>query len=71
MIDQTHRLSITKQARILSINRGSVYYRAEASVSLVRYIDGFYNAERPHSSLDRKTHDKAYFNLLPGIQQEA
>ena len=43
MIDQTHRLSITKQARILSISRGSVYYRAEpvceADLGLMRRID--------------------------------
>jgi len=43
MIDKTHRLSITKQARILSISRGSVYYRAEpvceADLGLMRRID--------------------------------
>ena len=43
MIDQTHKLSITKQARILSISRGSVYYRAEpvceADLVLMRQID--------------------------------
>ena len=43
----------------------------EARVSLGRYIDGFYNAKRPHSSLDRKTPDEAYFNPLPAIQQAA
>ena len=43
----------------------------EARVSLGRYIDGFYNAKRPHSSLDRKTPDEAYFKLLPAIQQAA
>ena len=43
----------------------------EARASLGRYIDGFYNAKRPHSSLDRKTADEAYFNLPPAIQQAA
>ena len=28
---------------------------AEARASIGRYIDGFYNARRPHSSLDRRT----------------
>ena len=42
-----------------TIKYEEVYLRAyntvlEACVSLGRYIDGFYNAKRPHSSLDRK-----------------
>ena len=36
----------------------------EARASLGRYID-FYNGRRPHSSLDRRTHDQAYFNPQP------
>ena len=59
-----------------TIKYEEVYLRAyntvpEARVSLGRYIDGFYNAQRPHSSLDRKTPDEAYFNPLPAIQQAA
>ena len=59
-----------------TIKYEEVYLRAyntvpEARVSLGRYIDGFYNAKRPHSSLDRKTPDEAYFNPLPAIQQAA
>ena len=59
-----------------SIKYEEVYLRAyntvpEARVSLGRYIDGFYNAKRPHSSLDRKTPDEAYFKGLPAIQQAA
>jgi putative transposase len=43
-----------------------VYLRAydtvsEARASLGRYIE-FYNARRPHSSLDRQTPDRAYLN---------
>ena len=30
--------------------------------SLSRYLD-FFNRQRPHSSLDRKTPDEAYFTL--------
>jgi len=59
-----------------TIKYEEVYLRAyntvpEAHVSFGRYIDGFYNAKRPHSSLDRKTPDEAYFKLLPAIQQTA
>ena len=39
---------------------------ADARVSLGRYLD-FYNRQRPHSSLDRKTPDEAYFNHQPQI----
>jgi putative transposase len=35
---------------------------AQARTSIGRYIDGFYNSRRPHSSLDRRTPDQAYFN---------
>jgi putative transposase len=46
-----------------------VYLRAydsvsEARTSIGRYLD-FYNGRRPHSSLDRRTPDQAYFNPLP------
>ncbi len=37
---------------------------AEARASIGRYLD-FYNRLRPHSSLDRRTPDEAYFGLLP------
>jgi putative transposase len=35
---------------------------AQARASIGRYIDGFYNSRRPHSSLGRRTPDQAYFN---------
>ena len=46
-----------------------VYLRAydsvgEARASLGRYLD-FYNRKRPHSSLDARTPDRAYFDHLP------
>ena len=52
-----------------SVKYEEVYLRAYDSVgharaSLGRYLD-FYNRQRPHSSLDRRTHDEAYFNPLP------
>jgi len=55
-----------------TIKYEEVYLRAYASVpearaSIGRYIDGFYNVRRPHSSLDRKTPDEAYFNALQPI----
>ena len=37
---------------------------AEARSSLGRYLD-FYNRQRPHSSLDRRTPDEAYFLPTP------
>ena len=37
---------------------------SEARASLGRYLD-FYNGRRPHSSLDGRTPDEAYFNPLP------
>ena len=54
-----------------SVKYEEVYLRAYASVadaraSLGRYPD-FYNRQRPHSSLDAKTPDEAYFNHLPRI----
>ena len=49
--------------------RTKVYLRAydtvvDARASIGRYF-GFYNSRRPHSSLDRKTPDQAYFNNQP------
>ena len=37
---------------------------ADARASLSRYLD-FFNRQRPHSSLDRKTPDEAYFTPSP------
>jgi putative transposase len=52
-----------------SVKYEEVYLRAydsvgEARASIGRYLD-FYNRRRPHSSLDRKTPDEAYFDRLP------
>ncbi|SEM19474.1 putative transposase [Roseovarius azorensis] len=49
-----------------TIKYEEVYLRAYASVSearagICRHL-GFYNSRRPHSSLDGKTPDQAYFN---------
>ena len=45
-----------------------VYLKAYDTVveaaSLGRYLD-FYNRQRPHSSLDRRTPDESYFTPLP------
>lgn len=54
-----------------SIKYEEVYLHAYASVpearaGIARYIS-FYNAKRPHSSLDRKTPDLAYFNASQSI----
>ena len=52
-----------------SVKHEEVYIRAydivgEARHSIGRYLD-FYNSKRPHSSLDRKTPDQAYFQHMP------
>ena len=50
-----------------TIKYKEVYLRAYASVSQARAsigrYPGFYNSRRPHSSLDGKTPDQAYFNM--------
>ena len=38
----------------------------EARASIGRYLD-FYNRKRPHSSLDARTPDRAYFDSLPQL----
>ena len=52
-----------------SVKYEEVYLRAyggvaEARASIGRYLD-FYNRKRPHSSLDARTPDQAYFNHMP------
>jgi putative transposase len=52
-----------------SVKYEEVYRRAydsvaEARASIGRYL-AFYNHKRPHSSLDARTPDQAYFNHLP------
>jgi putative transposase len=52
-----------------SVKYEEVYLRAYDSVSVARasigrYLD-FYNRKRPHSSLDARTPDRAYFEHLP------
>ena len=37
---------------------------AAARASIARYVS-FYNGKRPHSSLDARTPDRAYFDDLP------
>jgi putative transposase len=59
-----------------TIKYEEVYLRAYASVSeakasLGRYIDGFYNTRRPHSSLGRLTPDEVHLNALPSILMAA
>jgi transposase InsO family protein len=54
---------------ICEVKYEEVYLRAydtvsEARTSIGTYL-GFYNSGRPHSSLDRRTPDQAYFNRPP------
>src|SRR5580658_4477703 len=54
-----------------SVKYEEVYLKAYASVAEARSAIGgyfgFYNTRRPHSSLERRTPDQAYFNWLPQI----
>jgi putative transposase len=43
---------------------------AQARAGLGGYLD-FYNARRPHSSLDGKTPDTIYFAGLPAMKEAA
>jgi putative transposase len=54
-----------------SVKYEEVYLRAydsvgDARASIGRYLD-FYNRKRPHSSLDARTPDQAYFDHLPQV----
>jgi putative transposase len=54
-----------------SVKYEEVYLRAydsvaEARASIGRYLN-FYNGKRPHSSLDARTPDHAYFERLPQV----
>jgi putative transposase len=54
-----------------SVKYEEVYLRAydsvgEARASIGRYLD-FFNRKRPHSSLDARTPDHAYFHRLPQV----
>ena len=46
MIDRAHRLSVSGQARLLGLSRGSVYYQrrpsAAADVALMRQLDAWH-----------------------------
>jgi putative transposase len=58
-----------------TIKYEEVYLRAytnvpEAKAGIGRYIQ-FFNAGRPHSSLDGRTPDEAYFNQLPSMVMAA
>ena len=58
-----------------SVKYEEVYLRAydsvgQARASLGRYLD-FYNCKRPHSSLDARTPDRAYFDDIMPLAQAA
>ena len=51
MIDRKHRLPVTKQCRLLVLNRSTAYYRpkgeSEENLAVMRALDELY-IERPH-----------------------
>ena len=73
--DALHRLPAMVERLWRTIKYEEVYLHAyanvpEARASIGRYI-GFYNGRRPHSSLDGKTPDQAYFNPLTPVSVAA
>ena len=53
MIDRTHELPITRQAKILNVSRGSVYYLPkpvnQADLKLMRRVDELHLEQKwPH-----------------------
>ena len=44
--------------------------RDTTKAGIGRYLD-FYNSQRPHTALDKKTPDEFYFASLPAIQKAA
>ena len=56
MIDRDHALPITRQASLLGMSRGSVYYlpraTSEADLELMRRIDELHLEHLPHQSHD-------------------
>jgi len=64
-----HRDNVFVERLWRSVKYEEVYLRAydsvgEARASIGRYLH-FYNRKRPHSSLDARTPDRAYFDYLP------
>ena len=66
MIDRHHSLSISRQAKLVSISRGSVYYKpkpvSEAALALMRHIDELH-LEHPFMGVEalyRKPHNRRH-----------
>ena len=69
MLTPQHQLDQLLFAQVLQITAVHRTMDSEIAppgkgVGNYEYLD-FYNRKRPHSSLDRKTPDEAYFNPLP------
>jgi putative transposase len=73
ILGQTWRDNVFVERRWRSVKYEEVYPRAYGSVGdarlfVDRYLE-FYNTKRPHSSLDRRTPNEAYFD--PALQMAA
>lgn len=67
MIDRTHRLAVTHQARLLGLARASVYYAARPvpaeDLALMRRLDELHlELSFAGSRLRRSTPDAVYFS---------
>ena len=65
------RLRLSRGGSLLADNYEQVYLRAytyvpEARAAIGRYME-FFNTVCPHSSVDVRTPDEAYFNQLPAM----
>jgi putative transposase len=58
MIDRKHQLAISRQAKLIEISRGSVYYRpkpvSEEDLALMRQIDELPLGGKSQASPERK-----------------
>ncbi|MEH2548684.1 hypothetical protein V1283_005329 [Bradyrhizobium sp. AZCC 2262] len=74
MIDRGHDLSITKQAEVLKISRGSVYYLPRpvlsADLAIMRHLDRLH-LEYPTNQLRRAVHEEHLAGEVAYLQKEA
>jgi transposase InsO family protein len=67
--DRNRPLKHVQRAKIILFSAERLRVLEVARAELGRYLH-FYNSQRPHSSLDRRTPDEAYFNR-PAIAKAA
>ena len=75
MIDREHDLPITKQAKVLRISRGSVYYLprpvSATDLEVMRRLDRLHRIERLYSHPPHQRFDMTTADLAPLQSQQA